>query len=80
MTKSRCEHSPVVYRIRVRGFLDKKWTDWFEGLRITHEGEDTILQGPVADQAALHGLLVQIRDLNLTLISLERIEPKGGIK
>jgi len=45
-----------------------------------HEGEDTILIGPVADQAALHGLLVLIRDLNLILISLERIAPKGGKK
>ena len=80
MTKSRCEHSPVEYRIRVKGLLDKKWTDWFEDMKITHEGEDTMLIGPVADQAALHGLLVQIRDLNLTLISLERIETKGGKK
>lgn len=80
MTKSLCPQCPVEYKIRVKGLLNKKWRDWFEDMAITHEGENTILKGPVADQAALHGLLVRIRDLNLMLISLERIEPKGGKK
>ncbi|UCC39794.1 MAG: hypothetical protein JSV96_18790 [Candidatus Aminicenantes bacterium] len=80
MTQSRCHQNPAEYRIRVKGLLDKKWNNWFKEMTITHEAEDTILIGPVVDQAALHGLLVRIRDLNLILISLERIEPKGGKK
>ncbi len=59
------------YSIRIRGYLDERWSAWFEGLAVTHtEDGDTILQGPVADQAALHGLLARIRDLNLTLVAV----------
>jgi hypothetical protein len=62
---------PEHYEIRVGGHLDAIWSDWFAGLRLTHlEGEETLLSGPVADQAALHGLLERIRDLNLRLISV----------
>ena len=63
------------YRIKLKEHLDPKWSDWFEQMAISHEGGETILTGPVADQAALHGLLIRIRDLNLTLLSVERIEP-----
>ena len=63
------------YRIKLKEHLDPKWSDWFEQMAISTEGDQTILTGPVADQAALHGLLIRIRDLNLTLLSVERIEP-----
>jgi hypothetical protein len=63
------------YQIRIRGVLDPCWSDWLDGLTVTiMEGRDTILAGPVRDQAALHGLLAKIRDLNLVLVSVERIE------
>ncbi len=64
------------YAIRVKGHLDPCWSEWFEGLTVTRaEGGETILSGPVADQAALHGLLAKVRDLNLTLISVNRVDP-----
>jgi hypothetical protein len=73
---------PEQYVIRVKGHLDPRRSEWFEGLTITPlEGGETTLSGPVVDQAALHGLLAKIRDLNLTLISVTRIElkpPHGG--
>lgn len=66
---------PMVYQIRVKGHLGPQWTDWFGGLAVTlEEGGDTILTGPVVDQAALHGLLRKVRDLGLQLISVTRIE------
>lgn len=76
MTKHPSPHSPEHYSIKVKGYLNKKWSDWFEGMKITYEGEETNLTGPVADQAALHGLLIRIRDLNLTLLSVERLGTK----
>ena len=65
---------PLVYQIRIRGHLDGQWTDWFEGLTITLEEDgDTLLTGPVSDQAALHGLLRKIRDLGMPLVSVNRV-------
>jgi hypothetical protein len=62
---------PAIYRIRIQGQLDKQWTDWFDEMTITPEEDgNTLLTGPVIDQAALHGLLKKIRDLGLTLISI----------
>ncbi len=75
MTKPRKSYDPVHYRIKLKGCLDNKWSDWFEKMAISSEGEETVLTGQIADQAALHGLLIRIRDLNLTLLSVERIEP-----
>ena len=67
---------PPVYQIRVRGQLGPQWTDWFGGLTITlEEGGETLLTGPVVDQAALHGLLRKVRDLGMPLISAIRVEP-----
>jgi hypothetical protein len=66
---------PVVYQIRVKGHLDSRWTDWFEGLAITLEEGDTLLTGPVVDQAALHGLLKKVRDLGMPLVSVNSVEP-----
>lgn len=66
---------PWVYEIRVQGWLAFHWAECFEGLSMAHdEHGNTILWGPVADQAALHGLLATVRDLGLPLLSLNRIE------
>jgi hypothetical protein len=65
----------IVYEIRVKGRLDMDWVAWFSGVTITNMGEEEILlSGELPDQSALHGLLAQIRDLNLTLISVQRVE------
>ena len=62
-------------RIRVQGRLDQRWVSWFDGLTITHDGDGTtLIQGPVADQAALHGLLQRVRDMGLPLISVTHEE------
>jgi hypothetical protein len=66
----------TVYQIRIRGHLGRRWADWFEGLAITlEEGGDTLLTGPVVDQAALHGLLKKVRDLGMPLVSVNRVGP-----
>ena len=64
----------AAYRIKVQGRLTENWSDWFSGMTITFESDITILTGAVADQAALRGILTKIWDLNLTLISVNRIE------
>lgn len=62
---------PEFYEIRVRGHFDPVWSEWFSGLELTPlDGNETLLSGELADQAALHGLLKRIRDLNLTLLSV----------
>jgi hypothetical protein len=67
---------PLVYQIRIKGHLGTQWTDWFGGLTITLEDNgDTLLTGPVADQAALHGLLKKVRDVGMPLVSVNRGKP-----
>jgi hypothetical protein len=62
---------PEYYEIKIKGRLDPHWADWFTGLKLTHlERDETLLSGTLPDQAALHGLLERIRDLNLKLISV----------
>lgn len=65
------------YAIRVRGHLDDRWAAWFEGFRLSREDNgDTVLTGPVVDQAALHGLLRRVRDLGMPLVSVARVRPR----
>ena len=65
----------MVYQIKIKGHLVPQWTGWFEGLTITLEDGNTLLTGPVIDQAALHGLLKKVRDLNMPLLSVNSVEP-----
>jgi len=72
-TTNPCQ--PVVYQIRIKGHLGHQWTDWFEDLTITLEEDgDTLLTGPVVDQAALHGLLKRVRDSGMSLVSVSPLE------
>jgi len=65
---------PLFYQIRLKGHLDREWTDWFGGLTITLEEDgDTLLTGLVIDQAVLHGLLKKVRDLGMPLVSVNQI-------
>jgi hypothetical protein len=67
---------PMAYQIRIKGHLGHQWTDWFGGLAISLENNgDTLLTGPVVDQAALHGLLRKIRDVGMPLVSVSPVEP-----
>jgi hypothetical protein len=70
--------TPTYYQIRVKGYLPDHWSDWFGEMTLTLDAEqgETILSGPVVDQAALHGLLNKIRDLGLVLLSVNRVEPE----
>ena len=66
---------PMVYQIRIKGHLDPQWIDWFGVLTITlEENGDTLLTGPVVDQAALHGLLRKVRDLGMPLLSVNHLD------
>jgi hypothetical protein len=73
-THGRSQHERGYYQIRVRGALDPCWSAWFDGLTIIHDPDgDTTLAGPVADQAALYGLISKARDLGLTLLEVRRV-------
>jgi hypothetical protein len=66
---------PTIYQIRVKGHLGSQWKDWFGGLTVTLEDNgETLLTGPVVDQAALHGLLRKVRDLGIPLVSVVRLD------
>jgi hypothetical protein len=68
---------PGLYEIRLKGHLDQRWADWFDGLTITLEDNgETLLTGPVVDQAALHGVLSKVRDLGLPLVAVIQADPK----
>jgi hypothetical protein len=71
----------MIYQIRIKGYLDKKWSDWFAGMTISlEENDEVLISGEVIDQSALHGLLKQVRDLGLPLISVNPIEYKEKIR
>ena len=64
-----------IYEIRVQGRLDQRWSTWFDGLTISYEGEDiTVLRGFLVDEAALHGVLIKVRDLALPLLAVNRVQ------
>jgi hypothetical protein len=71
-------HSPARYEIRVEGVLGKRWTAWFGGLQISSDGGQTVIYGWLPDQPALHGLLIKIGDLGLSLISVRRLDSAGA--
>jgi hypothetical protein len=75
-TRGSEKAQPLVYQIRIKGHLGREWTDWFGCLTLTLEDNgDTLLTGPVVDQAALHGLLRKVRDLGVPLLSVNRVKP-----
>jgi hypothetical protein len=66
----------MIYTIRIQGHLGRQWSQWFGGMTIALEDNgDTLLTGPVVDQAALHGLLKKVRDLGMPLVSVNRVQP-----
>jgi hypothetical protein len=66
--------TPTYYEIRIEGHLGSSWSSWFEGLAIHHgDNGETVLCGPLADQAALHGVLMKIRDLGLPLVAVRKV-------
>ena len=67
-----------VYEIRVQGELTPRWSDWFAGLSVESDGGETLIVGPVDDQAALHGLLARIRDLGLPLLAVRVVDEPVG--
>jgi hypothetical protein len=69
------QDGPMVYQVRIRGLLDDRWSDWFDGMTVSAtDNGDTLLTGPVEDQAALHGLLKKVRDGGMPLISVTCLE------
>lgn len=75
MPPERDVEQPGVYQIRLRGHLGPQWADWFAGLTITLEDGNTLLSGPLVDQAALHGILKKVRDLGMPLLSVNFMGP-----
>ncbi len=74
MAERQRKSTPTIFQIKIKEHLDNRWADWFEGMTFTHENDGTTtLHGPVIDQAALHGILNGIRDLGLSLISVQRV-------
>jgi hypothetical protein len=75
-TSTEGYQEPGHYEIRIKGHLDNRWAEWFEGFTITLENNgETRLSGTVVDQSALHGLLRKVRDLGMPLVSVNRVEP-----
>jgi hypothetical protein len=73
-------HEAGRYEIRLKGHLDTRWAAWFDGLSLTHHSDGTtVIHGPIADQAALHGLLQKVRDMGLPLVSVSRVEPDQSV-
>lgn len=80
MTELRQRGGPAEYRIRVAGHLDEHWSPWFGDLTLTHDSDGaTSISGVVADQAQLHGLLAKVRDLGVTLLSVQVCGPAANV-
>ncbi len=70
-----------MYEIRVQGHLDQHWSEWFDGLAITYDGDgNTVLSGPLVDEAALHGVLIKVRDLALPLLAVSREKTEASMQ
>jgi hypothetical protein len=80
MTRDREFDRPSRYRISVKGHLNDSWSEWLDGLVITEDDDMTVLSGTITDQAALYGLLIKLRDLNLILISMNREDAPASVK
>ena len=75
INSNREKAQPIIYQIRIKGHLDRKWADWFSGLSITSlDNGETLLTGPVVDQAALHGVLRKVRDVGMPLLSVIEVQ------
>jgi hypothetical protein len=75
LDKKSDPEQPLIYQIRVKGHLDRQWTEWFGGLVITLDDDgNTLLTGPVVDQSALYGLVKKVRDLGMPLLSVNPVE------
>jgi hypothetical protein len=72
--RRRGRRRPLWYAIRVEGVLDSRWEAWFDGLQVSSEGQETVIAGPLVDQAALHGVLIKVRDLGLSLVAVGRLD------
>ena len=80
MTRSGSRSAPTSYRLRVDGHLGEHWSAWLAGLALTHESDGTTtLTGEIADQAQLHGLLARVRDLGVTLLAVEVLDPTSTL-
>jgi hypothetical protein len=81
MTKDQKENAPLIYEIKLKGHLDTKWAEWFYDMAITHESDGTTtLRGPLPDQSVLHSILERIRDMNLTLINVHKVNDANQIE
>ncbi|MBP1609676.1 MAG: hypothetical protein H6Q04_1911 [Acidobacteria bacterium] len=74
MNDSKKFDEPAVYQIRLKGILDPSWSDWFDNFSITTQEDETLLVGPVSDQAALHGILTKINGLGLAITAITQVE------
>ena len=75
MSNGRIFDEPTMYQIKVKGSLEPKWSDWFDGFTITSQANnEATLVGSVADQSALHGILAKLRDLGLPILLVKRLE------
>lgn len=79
--EEKTENTPAVYEIRLEGYLDPLWSEWFYEMAVTHESDGiTTLHGPLPDQAVLHSVLQRIRDMNLRLIDVHMVNSSGDLE